>query len=199
MLWPVTLLCLAALLGAHAQSPGQVFNATRVFNLNGTVYSQGGSLLPVGACCYSIYSRIFQTLPILRASKPCQLYLQSKACLSSDRAISMGAPTILMWAICIHEMQCLTKHLHVQQHFNLYNIPVPSNYSDPDILLTLNSTTGGTGLALYCNPQYGQFASASSSYPGPGYAVWSSGQPPYLFSVTLCMMSRSRCMMRKKT
>ena len=44
--WPAVLL-LCATPRINAQD-GQVYNATRVFNLAGTVYSQSGSLLPVG-------------------------------------------------------------------------------------------------------------------------------------------------------
>lgn len=44
--WPAVLL-LCATPRIIAQD-GQVYNATRVFNLAGTVYSQSGSLLPVG-------------------------------------------------------------------------------------------------------------------------------------------------------
>jgi len=67
----------------------------------------------------------------------------------------------------------------LQLHFNLYQIPVPSNETNPDILITLNSTSGGTGLAIYCNPQFGQYA--GGSYPGPGNSIWTSGNPtPWL-------------------
>ena len=65
--------------------------------------------------------------------------------------------------------------MFLQLHFNLYGIPVPSNYTNPDILLTLNATSGGTGLGLYCNPGYGEFADPNGNYPGPGYAQWFSG------------------------
>lgn len=66
----------------------------------------------------------------------------------------------------------------LQLHFNLYGIPVSADYGTPDILLTLNATSGGTGLAMYCNPNYGAFADPNSNYPGPDYAVWYSGQLP---------------------
>ena len=68
----------------------------------------------------------------------------------------------------------------LQLHFNLYGIPVPSNYTNPDILLTLNATSGGTGLGLYCNPGYGEFADPNGNYPGPGYAQWYSGMTLFL-------------------
>ena len=46
-IWAVILLL--APLVVSAQDQGQVFNVTRVFNLAGTVYNQGGSLLPVSS------------------------------------------------------------------------------------------------------------------------------------------------------
>lgn len=66
--------------------------------------------------------------------------------------------------------------VNLQVHFALYGIPVPTNATDPDILLTLNSTTGGTGLGIYCNPGYGAFADPNGATPGPGYAQWYSGK-----------------------
>lgn len=66
--------------------------------------------------------------------------------------------------------------LCVQLRLNLVGIPVSSEYSNPDILLTLNATSGGTGLNIYCNPGYGTFADPYGTYPGPGYAQWFSGE-----------------------
>ena len=55
----------------------------------------------------------------------------------------------------------------VQTKGTLYDLSVPANYSTPDLLLTLNSTSGGTGLGLYCGRR--------STQPTSGYALWASG------------------------
>ena len=61
----------------------------------------------------------------------------------------------------------LRPSLSVQGRGILYDLAVPANYSMPDLLLTINSTTSGTGLGLYCGRRGTQ--ASSGSY------LWASG------------------------
>lgn len=56
-----------------------------------------------------------------------------------------------------------------------WTVEVPEDYTDPDVLLTLNTTSKTAYLRMYCNPTYGSFVNN-----GTRTATWASGEPQAL-------------------